>query len=498
MKKIIKIGLLATVMAVGIVSCDLERYPFNQIEQSQAFKTVKDAEALRNGFYAELRGRLHGIYMYTMDIQADIFNASLDYGNRNGAPHDWVNFLATDYTIRDTWRNQYSALVEINNFIENIDLIVPEDEDEADMIDMFKGEAYFMRAYYYHNLVKRFAKDYDPGSADTDLGVPLILTFDITLLPERSTVAQVYEQIKNDLDDAKVFLADVQGAQSADRITLDAALALEARVNLDMHDWAGAITSANAIINSGRYPLISDQDEFNDMWLNDVSTEVIFQYPLSAPNELTNGMGLYLNYRPDGDNYAPDWVPQQWVVDQYDVADIRRAAYLTQNELYIQGTVYPDIFCLSKFPGNPDLYTGANSNYQNKPKVFRVAEMYLIVAEAGAQNPATEADALTALNELRTKRGLTALVGVTGSALMDEVKAERTRELLGEGFRLDDLKRWDMGFSRTAPQNTDLIVEGPNFSEKTVTADNPKFVWGIPANDLTTNPNIGSQQNEGW
>jgi hypothetical protein len=265
-----------------------------------------------------------------------------------------------------------------------------------------------------------------------------------------------------------------------------------------MHNWTGAIADANTLMNSSAYALITDPDDFKDMWLNDESTETIFQFPLSAPNELGNSMALYVNYDPSDDYYKPDWIPEQWVVDQYDANDIRLGAYLLEDTLYVQGAEYPDIYVLNKFPGNPDFWTGASSNYRNQPKVFRLAEMYLIAAEAGAQNAATEAAALDALNDLRTARGLTALVGVTGTALMDEVKAERTRELLGEGSRLDDLKRWGMGFSRTTPQNINCIVTGADFDTKVVAAGDDKFVWAIPQRDVTTNPNIADQQNPGW
>lgn len=498
MKNIFKISLLAAFLAIATVSCEMDRFPFDQIEQSQAFKTVDDATALRNGFYSNLRGKLHGIYMYTMDIQVDVFNASLDYGNRNGAPHDWVNFISDNYTIRDTWAGYYGSFVNINNFLGKVDDIPTEDAAEEDLIEQYKGEAHFIRAYYYHNLVKRFAKDYEPATAASELGVPLILTFDITLLPDRATVEQVYQQILLDIADAKTMLAGVTGVADANRITVDAVTALEARVKLDMHDWTGAITAANSLTGSTAYSLITDQADFTAMWVDDISTETIFQYPLSAPNELGNSMSLYLGYRPDDGYFAPDWIPEQWVIDQYDVADIRLATYLDEKDVYIQGAVYNNIWCLNKFSGNPLLWTGANTNYRNAPKVFRLAEMYLIAAEAGAQSPATEADALIALNALRSARGLAPLVGVTGTALMDEVKAERTREFLGEGFRLDDLKRWGMGFTRTTPQDLDIIVVGANFNLQERTASDPKFVWGIPVRDLTTNPNISDQQNDGW
>lgn len=498
MKKLAKYTILTTLLINIVVSCELDRYPFDQIEQSQAFKTADDAASLRNGLYSDLREMLNGIYMYTTDVQADMLNATLDFGNRNGFPHRWTGFLADNYTIRDTWRGYYSELVNVNNLINNIGLIETEDASEQADLDIYLGEAHLLRAFYYHQLVLRFAKDYEPSTADTDLGVPLVLDFDVTLLPVRATVEAVYQQIMSDINEAKTYLAPVSGFANADRLTYDAAVALEARVRLCMHDYAGAVAAANLLINAGAYPLITDATELKAMWRDDESTEVIFQFPLSAPNELGNTNAIYLRYQAALDKYAPDFVPQQWVIDMYEDVDIRKNVYLEQKPVIIQGIDYPGIWLINKYPGNPDLFEAATTNYQQQPKVFRVAEMYLISAEAAAQNPATEGDALSTLNELRLARGLNALTGLTGTALMDAIKEERTREMLCEGTRLDDLKRWHMGFSRSTPQNMDLIETGPDYEQKTVTADDDKFVWGIPQNDITTNPNLAGQQNPGW
>ena len=227
-----------------------------------------------------------------------------------------------------------------------------------------------------------------------------------------------------------------------------------------------------------------------------LALKLFFQMFLDKPNELANTNSIYLGYNAALNKYAPDFVPQKWVIDLYDAADIRKAVYLEKKAVIIQGTDYPGIYCINKYPGNPALFTAATTNYQQKPKVFRIAEMYLISAEAAAQTPATEAAALNTLNQLRVKRGIAPLTGLTGTALMNAIKEERTREMLCEGTRLDDLKRWKMGFSRSTPQNINLINTGADFDQKTVPAGDNKFVWGIPTNDVTTNSNI--VQNIGW
>ncbi len=499
MKKIIKFVSLTVTMTLVMVSCDLDRFPYDSIEQTQAFKTMNDAASLRNGLYSQLRGRVGGIYQFSTDVQADQMNATLDFGNRNGSPHRWSTFLADDYTIRDVWRYSYNSIANINNFIENIGLIETKTADDEADLDNYLGEAYLMRAYFYHNLVVRWAKDYEPSTAQTDLGVPLVVNYNVTLLPERASVMAVYEQIIADITEAKKRLADVPGEQSSSRFTLDAAIALEARVRLYMHDFTGAATAADNLISSARYPLVNTIDGLEDMWTNDVSTEVICQLYASS-TELSNANDIYMRYTSAINRYQPDFVPSQWVIDLFEDIDIRKTVFFTPETIQIQGLDYADVYLVSKFPGNPELFTAATSNYQHKPKLFRIAEMYLISAEAKAMTPSTEGNALTTLNVLRTNRGLAALVGISGTTLQDAIREERTRELFAEGFRLDDLKRWNLGFTRSDPQYTSFINTTPSedFHLKTVAAGADKMVWGIPTNDITTNPSIAGQQNPGW
>jgi hypothetical protein len=500
MKNIFKILSLTAVIAITSVSCELNKYPYNAIETSNAYMLLKDATAFNTGLYASFRGVVYGIYMFSTDVQADLLNATLDYGNRNGFPHKWTPFLADDYTIRDTWRYQYGIIANINNFISHDYVFPTTSTAEKASLDKYIGDAYFMRAYFYHSLVQRFANDYDPATASTDLGVPLVLTYDIFNKPARTTVQKVYDQILSDLDTATVKLAATTGAQNAASINKDCVTALKARVYLSMHNWTAAAAAANSLVTSTTYPLITVAATYKNMWTTDGGTETIFQLAASQPSELGNANSIYLGYNATSKKYTPDFVPEQWIIDQYEATDIRKGAYLAQLPVYVMGTDYPNFWCINKYPGNPALFTGATTNYQHKPKIFRVSEQYLISAEANANlgTGAGDLAALTTLNQLRTARGASTLVGLTGTALMNAVKAERVRELLCEGFRIDDLKRWKMGFSRLAAQNLNLIVVDPDFNQKVVPAGDPKFVWGIPANDMTTNPNLVGQQNPGW
>jgi hypothetical protein len=491
MKKILLVISLFALL--GTYSCELDYLPYNAIEQQEAFKTIKDARTLRNYFPLIVRNSLLGEYYYATDIQADLLNATLSYGNVQGFLYSW-DLYASDYTVENLWYGPYSRLKNVNNFIDNAPSIATETDEEAAELAQYISEAYLTRAILYRALVLRYAKDYEPATAADDPGVPLVLTYDINEKPARATVAEVYEQIFKDIAAAKTSLT-VPGEQNAKYLTVDCITALEAQVYLETHQYSEAAAAAATLISSNRYPLITTQPALAAAWTNDTGTETIFQPASLDPSDLGNRMPYYIN---DNDtDVAPLYVPQQWVVDLFDNNDIRKGVFIDQYDIKIQGTAYPGVWLISKYPGNPALYSGSISNYAHSPKAFRIAELYLIRAEALAQSAATEGDALVALNALRDARGLTG-VATSGDALKRDIQEERTREMLCEGTRLYDLKRWKLGVERRTPQNTAFVITAPveKTTELQKNAGDDRFVWGIPTNDIQTNPNL--EQNPGW
>lgn len=502
MKKIFLNLFLLTGMAVTFEACTkkLDLFPPNQIELSQSFKTMNDAKAYDNGLYGGLRSLQYGTFTVPQDVQADQLNASIDYGNRNGNPHRWgSSFLADDGVFSGTWNSYYSVMKNVNAAIEGYPLVTATTPADQALLNRYMGNAYAIRAFIYAELVKRFGKAYNPATAATDLGVPLVLRYNPQDKPARATIKAVYDQILSDINQAATLLSGVAGTQGATRFSIHSVRALEARVKLYMQDWAGARTAAEAVISSGTYPLYNTSAGLLSYWRDDATRETILQSFVAKPLELANTNAIYLGYQPANDRFIPDFIPSQWVVDEYDNADIRKNVYFEQKTCYFLGADVPNIWLVNKYQGNPALFTTANTNYQHAPKIFRVAEMYLIAAEAAArQGGANEAAALTQLNVLRVARGLSALVGLTGNGLMDEIKKERFRELAFEGFRLWDLKRWNEGFTRRAPQNANILQTGSSFLSLSINANDPKFTWAIPVRDMTTNPSLAGQQNPGY
>ena len=488
------LGLTSTLI---IASCSkqIDKNPYVGIGLDQSFETMNDAKAWNAGLYAHLRGRVNGIYTFVRDVQADQLNASMDYGNNYGNPHRWgSSFLADDYELRDIWQNTYSSLKNVNAIITGYPNITPANQQQTDTLKRYLADAHFMRAFYYSRLMEYYSDAYEAASATTKLGVPLVLVYNPSEKPARATQKEVFDQILLDINTAKSLTIGLPGAPGSTRITRDAILALEARVKLTLKDYPGAKAAADELINSNRYQLYTTAAELKNYWHIDTDREDILKVFVNNTNETGLANSIYWGFQPATGKYRPTFFPSQWVVDFYDNSDFRKAIFFKQVTADVQGLDYPNTWVVNKYPGNPALFTTANTNYQHVPKVFRIAEMYLISAEADvATNPA---NALTTLNKLRQARGLAASTATGTANVLAEIKAERFKELAFEGFRLYDLKRWHEGFTRRNPQNTNMLTPGSNFTTLSIAADDNKFTWGIPTNDVTINPNI--KQNTGW
>jgi hypothetical protein len=289
--------------------------------------------------------------------------------------------------------------------------------------------------------------------------------------PPRGTVAEVYAQIDADLATAAGLLDNSQGPY---RITLDAVIALQARVALYKGDYATAKSKADQIINSGAYPLMSSADVV-DAWTTDGLSEEIFTLKfLTAETRGSDNLGrIYIPSGYGDIRPSTDWrklmdADLDGVADDGDVR-------LDWIRLFSDGEWYQH-----KFDG-ADGIEGLTS-----PKIFRTSEMYLIAAEAALE---TGGDPLPYLNTLRAARGASALASADLSVVMNE----RSRELAFEGHRAFDLFR--RGMSAVRDQFTDdpgKALAGP----ATIPPADYQRAYPIPQVELDANPNM--VQNPGY
>ena len=180
-------------------------------------------------------------------------------------------------------------------------------------------------------------------------------------------------------------------------------------------------------------------------------------------------------------------MPSQTALSLYQSGDQRYSCYFASGQTgYSHQLNCPLLF---KYFGNQALIA-LKVYHVSMPKILRLAEQYLIRAEAycrkGSYSKAS-AD-LTTLRQTRYSTG--GNISVSESDWLDVISAERTRELYMEGFRLQDLKRWHKGFERS--EQSFCVEEGGTLK---VAADDPLYVWPIPRNELEA-PGSEIQPNE--
>lgn len=503
MKKIL--SLLIAVLLVS--SCELTKMPQGSISSENALNSLSDAMKFRTDLYLDLRDYLSSGYpVYVQELMTDSFHASIMFGNRNGEYYKW-EWTSTFGYVEEIWSRAYYNVTLANFLEQGIEKLMGSAEisdSDKKQLDIILGETAFLKAMSMFTVAQLYCKNYNASTASSDLGAMLLSgpvenPGDITTYVGRSSLEDTYKYIADNLSVAEQKLASVEGEVGSVYITKDAVSALKARVALFKGDYASAATAASALVESGKYPLIDNLDDFNNLWTNDSGDECIVQYWAGyAEGSLPDSNNYdYIEYSTNG-SYSPNYIPEQWIVDSYDSEDIRFQSWFRQLDV-VYGNISGNVYVFFKYPGNPALCSSV-SDYINKVKPFRIAEQYLIAAEGYAMSE-NEGMANKYLNALRSARipGYTE-VEYSGNELVEEVKAERTKELFGEGFRFTDLKRWNKGFARSAAQDNQIInnAGGSNTEFLAKEASDSRWLWPIPQAEIDSNPQMKGQQNPGY
>jgi hypothetical protein len=497
--------LIAAACTLSFTACELDMFPEDKLVNEQALQTFSDLQKFEVGTYAAFRGNFTDGYVVGAELMGDYVNAVAGFGNNYGGLHRW-DYDHEDYDVIDFWTACYYTIGNVNFVLSQKDVIAVEESEKAEF-NAIMGEMYFMRAMSHFMLIEKFCANYDASTASKEFtGIPLITAFNPQEMPSRATLEESYTCVLNDLDEAAKLLASVPGSANSNLINIDVVTALQARVNLQMHNYSEAYKKATSLINGGNYALTSTAAELKNMFTYDKGSEIIFVFYSSLTEQPAAFGGQFVSdQNSNNDWYKPQYIPSQNCIDMFDDADYRKEAYFlvaSDETCEIKGSmIATPVYLMNKFPGNPDLQTTAGvKNYRNAHKVFRIAEMYLIAAEAAANGAGS--DAAKYLNAVRTNRGLEALETVS----MADVKAERARELMFESSRINDLKRWNDGFGARLPQSgknskgeeVAMIEKGAGYEQLTVNGGDYRFVWPIPANEIYANQNLLNQQNPGW
>ena len=268
MKKIIS-AILGTALCCGaaLTSCDIERLPNGSMATEQITSDPEGTlDGLLRGAYAQLKtwsDPMHRLGEYAGDNM-------MIRGSSTDAFYEFISFSRTpdNYRLQNFWDYGYKAVAQASNVINMIA------EGQSEEIDNKLGECYYIRGMMYFYLCRAFGRPYYQAP-DKNLGVPIVNgtpdDMDNLELPDRSTVAETYQQAISDLQKAEELMTINQGPAYASK---EAAQAMLSRVYLYMSgtyenpntQYAElAVEYATRVINSGEYSLLEREDfmEYN-------------------------------------------------------------------------------------------------------------------------------------------------------------------------------------------------------------------------------------------
>lgn len=538
--------ILLLAAASILSSCKMDVFPEGTITDTEALNEVKDYTRFSNGLYTQMRYITSGDMVILSDIQLDDFHAVIGNGNRR---MDFYNGTFTPNTreIESIYARYYAVIAETNFLINHADQrLMGETLEPIDkaLLHRSLGESLMFRAYCYNELANKFCGSYKNSKDITSEGKGLSLqltynpTTDNSKFVGRSSLKTTYKQIISDLNQAEEHitafeatakdkslgarlrskLADInqdttmlQPVANDVYVSSDAVKAMKARVYLNMGENELAFKYAKEVIETNRYPLTTTND-FVRLWRDDLGSEVIWRVDAELKFHGNSSGSAFRNNVTN-----PDYVPTNECSFLYASNDIRLLSWMINTPINNAGGT-ENLQSFNKYPGNPKLYAeGASSNFTNIAKPFRSAELYLICAEAlykvdtrlESQNNSESKFYLSKLVESRKSYNgydendnwiniNEALYNKENGEYLTELRKERHRELIGEGFRLSDLKRWNLGFKRGTPLFGRGSVLISNNQSLEYESDDHRLVWPIPQHEINANPQISAQQNPGY
>jgi hypothetical protein len=387
------------------------------------------------------------------------------------------------------WYVSYKMITGVNTIIDAVEKSGKTDATTNQLL----GECYFLRAFCHFNLVRIFGKAYttDPNSP----GIILRTNLTDESKKARSTVSEVYESVLADAEKASTLMNSPRGVQYA---TKEAAWSLLARVNLYKEDNVKAIDYANRVINSGKFTLAT-KATYPSLFANAItSTETIFCIAFTAVDDYGKFGSIASMIYSDGNSgwgeeYASASLRSAMSAHPEDV----RWSYivpLSNGAGGVQKKNGIEIYYISKFS-----FQGGLPNLSS-PIMFRIAELYLIRAEAEAKTGA-EGAALDDLDLIRKNRGLEAsLYNKTlpvGSTALDVVLAEKRIEMAFEGHRTYDVFRnkrslnkayWGYHLAGLKETDIDLSKTPTGYPNLSIPYTSPRTIYYIPIDEVLSNP----------
>jgi len=502
--------VLIPVLALALLgSCNvLDKEPLASVVPSNFFQNADDAESAITSAYDGLQ---YSGY-YGQDLPNIGLMPSDDCTSTNNDVNalEIINWFPTTSQVGNTYRDIYRAINRANAVIK----YVPGISMPTERRNQILGEAYFLRALHYFNLVRVYG------------GVPLHLDPTESADPgvvalARATADDVYAQIVADLAQAESLTVTTFGDNVLNRAraTKNAVNALQARVFLTRRQWSDAQTAAGKVLGNNTSTLSTS---FNALYPPENNSESIFEVQFAG--NLDAGFLLpdeVLPNPPATYSYAKFNIPTlfrdpktnppstdlTFAVDTTNDLRWKRGAKVTGGVSYVSvlyagkrfnsnGTPNTNDsgFFIYKWRSNPNGFNSPDNYY-----VLRLADVYLMYAEASNEQNGPNADALMRLNAIRQRAGLaprTLAQLATKQAFRDEVDLQRRLELAFEGERWFDLVRYARQTQADASATHKISALDIIAQFKSGNRDANYLLFPFPQSELNNNALI--QQNPGY
>lgn len=467
--KTILSGFIAATMMAGISSCEgyLDLTPSNKLPAEGGITTVADADAAMNGAYQALTSAAY--YGTDFVVRGDVSGEDVQTASLGKRTENFYRFIYRQANSPEgLWYIPYKCINRINTVLEAINSgVIPASE----ALNNIKGEALALRALCHFNTTIVYGYPYQKDNG-ASLGAPIVkklLNRDDLLT--RSTVAECYKSVEEDLDEALDLISD---KVNEGHLNKWAVLGLKARLCLYKGDYDNAFKHAREIIEKGPYELVANKD-YVSSWGNEYTSESIFDLHIS---QYASGNRELIGYLCDPKGYGALAATDEYIELLNENKDDVRINLLVadgQNHKYI----------INKYPGRDGKST------VNNMRIVRLSEIYLLAAEAALRKSTPDQNKANEYLKEIQKRAIPSTGDVF--ATLDLVNKERRKELALEGYRLYDILRDNKTVTREGGRHflnkTDLI---------TVSWSDYRCVLPIPQAEIDINHNIASQQNPGY
>lgn len=488
----VSFGLL---MLLTRCSSFLDEDPKDQVFVENFFETENDGISAVNAIYAILNststpptygGVYHSSYWVATGLASDEmenrFVGVLEYDQLDNFQHNGVNG-----TLYDIWQNAYKGISKANFALHGIPSITMDESRKLNLM----GEAYFLRALLYFDLVRLFGE------------IPLLTEIESDLFPSKASITTIYDQIRTDLSYAKEHLTEDYAVNNGlGRATWGAATALLAKVELTQGNYQSCIDLCDEIIASNNYELYEDYaDAFRIE--NENGKETIFSIGFGDANGAISfwEVGQFnvrllpqeLREQIPGVN-AQGWqVATQNLFNSFDPKDRRRTVTLMTEVNALDGRVIDIEPHIRKYWDESSEPSAGNT--ANDFRYLRYADVFLMKAEAineRDQGPNTEA--YNAVNLIRARARfdgnetldiLPDLENLSYEQFKIALLNERRWEFTGEGHRWFDLVR--LGYLVDAVQEAKPNAQVASFHS----------LFPLPQEELDLNENL-LPQNSGY